>query len=74
MCAINTDTAATRSAWVTIDAGLNDGTGAYVYRHHSDPAVVRSCTRVEARNGRAISVSLPPAGFAVSCPEQARRR
>jgi hypothetical protein len=69
VCALNTDTVAARTAWVTIDAGLNDAAGAYVYRHHPDPGIAGTSTAVAARNGRAISVGLPPAGFAVLCPE-----
>jgi glycosidase len=65
VCAVNTDTAAERTVWVTVDAELNDTTKAYVYRHSSDPRTVDTTTPVEARNGRAISVRLPPAGFAV---------
>ncbi len=69
VCAFNTDTVAARRAWVTIDAGLNDATAAYTYRYHSDPGIVGTSTAVAARNGRAIDVGLPPAGFAVLCPE-----
>jgi glycosidase len=69
VCAFNTDTTAARTAWVTIDAGLNDVTRAYVYRHHPDAGVLGTATSVEARNGRAVTVSLPPAGFAVLCAD-----
>jgi glycosidase len=68
VCAFNTDTAGSRTAWVTVDAGLNDAVTAYGYDYSSDPAAVGTTTPVEARNGRAIEVRLPPAGFAVLSP------
>jgi hypothetical protein len=36
VCAINTDTAASRSAWVTIDADLHRISDTYVYSYSSD--------------------------------------
>jgi glycosidase len=70
VCAVNTDTAAERTAWVTVDARLNDTTAAFVYRHHRDPAVVGTASPVEARNGRAVSVRIPPAGFVALSPDR----
>jgi glycosidase len=69
VCAINTDTAANRSAWVTIDSDLHGIGDTYVYSYSSDPAAVGTTTAVEARNGRAIRVSLPPGGVAVVAPQ-----
>ena len=68
VCAFNNDPVAARTAWVTVDAGLNGGVAAYGYDHCSDPGAVGTTTRVESRNGRAIEVTLPAAGFAVLSP------
>ena len=65
VCAFNTDPVAARTAWVTVDAGLNRAVAVYGYDHSSDPGAVGTTTPVESRNGRAIRVELPPAGFAV---------
>ncbi|MET0764623.1 MAG: alpha-amylase family glycosyl hydrolase [Blastococcus sp.] len=65
VCAFNTDPVAARTAWVTVDAGLNRAVTFYGYDHSSDPAAVGTTTPVESRNGRAIRVELPPAGFVV---------
>ena len=69
VCAVNTDTTQERTAGVRVDARHNAGAGAFVSRHPRDPAVVGTTTRVEPRNGRAVSVRLPPAGFAVLVPD-----
>jgi glycosidase len=68
VCAFNNDPVAARTAWVTVDAGLNGGVAAYGYDHCSDPRAVGTTTPVESRNGRAIEVTLPAAGFAVLSP------
>jgi hypothetical protein len=68
VCAFNNDPGASRTVWVTVDAGLNDAVAAYGYDHSSEPGAIGTTTPVEPRNGRAIEVRLPPAGFAVLSP------
>jgi len=66
VCAVNTDPASWRTAWVTLDAGLHAVGDRYAYRHRSDglPGTVE----VAPRNGLAIEVTVPPAGVAVLVP------
>jgi len=68
VCAINTDVASARTAWVTIDARLNAIEGKFQYAYSTDPAQVGSPVSVEGRNGSAIRVSVPPAGFVIMTP------
>jgi glycosidase len=60
LCAINTDPVGERTAWVTVDAGLHP-VGESLTRLYGSAAA----SAVEARNGRAVRVTLPPAGVAV---------
>jgi hypothetical protein len=68
VCAINTDLTATRTAWVTIDARLHTVGAKFKCTYSTDPTHVGSPTSVEGRNGLAISVSVPPAGFIIMTP------
>jgi len=61
LCAINTDPALERAAWVTVDAGLHAVGESLALLHGHGPATVP----IEARNGCAVRVTLPPAGVAV---------
>jgi glycosidase len=63
--AVNNDPAAARTAWVTVDARLQAARPAFTYRHSSDAAAIGRPARVEARNGRAVEVTVPPAGVVV---------
>jgi hypothetical protein len=67
LLAINTDAANPRSAWVTVDrslhSDLNGPAGQLTCLYSTDPAQINTTTPVEARNGRAILVTVPPAGF-----------
>jgi len=68
VCAVNTDTAAERSAWVTVDAAIHAGTPAFRYLFASDTpesGLAGRSAPVESRNGRAVFVTVPPAGFVV---------
>ncbi|HEY5853554.1 MAG TPA: alpha-amylase family glycosyl hydrolase [Aldersonia sp.] len=71
VCALNTDIRRPTTAWVTVDADLHAVGEGYVYRYSTDPAAVGTATPVQARNGRAIRLTLPAAGFAVLTPEAA---
>ena len=63
VCAINTDPAAPREAWVTMDSGLHRA-GDRLQELHSVPTGIDAGLTVEPRNGSAVWVSLPPGGFA----------
>lgn len=68
VCAFNTDLVATRSVWVTIDAGLHSAGDKFRYVYSTDQNQQGSETAIEARNGRAISISVPAAGFVIMAP------
>jgi glycosidase len=61
LCAINTDPVLERTAWVTVDAALHEPGESLALRYGSASASVA----VEARNGCAVEITLPPAGVAV---------
>ena len=64
LCAINTDPAQERTAWVTVDAELQQAGESLALLYGSSPGQAGAVT-VEARNGRAVAITLPPAGVAV---------
>jgi glycosidase len=61
--AINTDPHSIRTAWVTIDDGLHRVGDTLTCLYSTDPAEIGGSTRVEARNGKSVLLTLPPAGF-----------
>ena len=67
LLAINTDADQPRSAWVTLDAALhNDVTGAQATMtclYSTDPSQIGGTAAIEKRNGRAVRITVPPAGF-----------
>jgi hypothetical protein len=63
--AMNTDPDSARSAWVTVDAQMQGSRGAMRYSYSTDPSSIGKPARIEARNGRAMEVTLPAAGFVV---------
>jgi glycosidase len=65
LCALNTDPNNVSSAFVTIDDRLHE-TGSTLECVYSTAAGEMGKTvRVEARNGKAVKLSVPPAGFAI---------
>ncbi len=65
LCAINTDAANARTAWVTIDDGLH-GTGDDLRCLYStDAAEIGRTVRIEPRNGKAVQLTVPAAGFVI---------
>lgn len=62
--AINTDADSERSAWVTIDAGLHREGESLACLYPADGTVAPAVS-VEARNGKAVRLTLPAAGFAI---------
>jgi len=63
--AINTDTAAARTAWVTIDSGLHAENAALTCLYSTDAAQIGQAVKVEARNGKAVRLTVPASGFVV---------
>jgi hypothetical protein len=68
MCAFNTNLAATRTVWVTMDAGLHSVGDKFQCVYSTDQNQQGSETGAEARNGLAIKVSVPAAGFVIMAP------
>jgi hypothetical protein len=61
--AINTDVTRELSAWVTIDDGLNGVGDVFSCIYPSAPLLAEAV--VESRNGKAMLIRVPPAGFVV---------
>jgi glycosidase len=68
VCALNTDLAATRTAWVTIDSRLNTVGSKFKYAYSTDQAKLGASVSAEARNGMAVQITVPPAGFVILMP------
>jgi len=65
LLAINTDAHSPRSAWVTIDDGLHRAGDALQCAYSTDDVEIGRTVAVEARNGKAVHLRLPAAGFVV---------
>jgi glycosidase len=65
LLAVNTDPDHASRAWVTIDDALHTTGSTLAYRYSTDPAQIGQTATVESRNGKAVQVSVPPAGFVV---------
>ncbi len=63
LLAINTDADNERAVWVTIDAVLHETEASLSCLYSSDPAQIGASTSIEARNGRAVRISVPAGGF-----------
>jgi hypothetical protein len=65
LLAVNTDFDAPRTAWVTIDAGLHAVGSHLTCMYSTDHTQIGRMFNIEERNGRAVKVTLAPAGFAI---------
>jgi glycosidase len=65
LLAINTDHASPRTAWVTIDDYLHAAGDQLTCLYSTDPQQIGRSVTVEARNGKAISIPVPSAGFVI---------
>jgi glycosidase len=65
LCAINTDPDNAQSAWVTIDDSLHQTGDKLTCLYSSDAGQIGQTVTVEARNGKAVNISVPKGGFAV---------
>ena len=63
LLAINTDPEAPRSAWVTIDDGLHRPGATLRCLYSTDSAQIGTVVEVEPRNGKAVLLTVPAAGF-----------
>ena len=65
LCAINTDPDNETRAFVTIDNDLHRAGSTLTCLYSTDGAELKQKLTVEARNGKAVSLKVPPAGFVV---------
>jgi glycosidase len=62
--AINTDAEKPRTAWVTIDNRIHDGRPGFLSCLYSpDAAQIATQVNIEARNGKAVQLTVPAGGF-----------
>jgi glycosidase len=65
LLAINTDPDDPARAWVTIDDRLHAAGATLACLYSTDPAQIGQTAIVEARHGKAVQLTVPPAGFVV---------
>jgi glycosidase len=65
LLAINTNFDAPTTAWVTIDDALHPVGSVLTCAYSSDAGQLGEQVPVEARNGKAVQIRVPPAGFVV---------
>jgi glycosidase len=65
VCAINTDYDRPSTDWVTVDARLHPPGSTLVCQHSTDRAQIGESLTVEPRNGSAVHLTVPAAGFVV---------
>jgi glycosidase len=65
LCAVNTDPAKALDMWVTVDHNLNPPGNQMKCLFSTEPAQLGSSVAIETRNGSAIRITVPPAGFVI---------
>ncbi|MFN0086713.1 MAG: alpha-amylase family glycosyl hydrolase [Blastocatellia bacterium] len=65
LLAINTDPDEPRTAWVTIEDELHAVNQPLTCLYSTDPAMIGQSVPVEARNGKAVRLTVPAAGFVI---------
>ena len=65
LCAINTDPDRSRTAFVTIDDRLHAAGSRLTCVYSTDPNEIDRTLDVESRNGKAVKLSVPAAGFVI---------
>ncbi len=65
LCAMNTDASRPLTVWATVEGHTTPVGKAMTCLLSTDPTQQGSTTMVEARNGRAIRITVPPAGFVI---------
>lgn len=63
LLAINTDADKAKSAWVTIDNNIHEKGKTLSCIYATDEALIDNEITVEARNGKSVYLTVPPAGF-----------
>lgn len=65
LLALNTDSYNARSAWVTVDDGLNREGNILKCLYSTDKKQVGQGLQIERKNGKAVFLNVPPAGFVI---------
>ena len=65
LLAVNTDPFEPRTAWVTVDDGLHAAGATLTCRYSTDAGAIGQTVPVEARNGKAVLLTVSAAGFVV---------
>jgi glycosidase len=65
LCAINTDASKPLTVWATVDQALNPPSSQMTCLLSTDPAQKGKKVTVDSKNGSAIPITVPPAGFVV---------
>ncbi len=65
LLAINTDYDQARTAWVTIDDGLHEAGQKLSCLYSTDFNQIGQAVETESRNGRAVEITVPAAGFVI---------
>lgn len=65
LCAINTDPDRATTAFATIDDGLHAAGSRLACMYSTTSSEIGETIPVEARNGKAVLLTVPPAGFVV---------
>lgn len=65
LLAINTDSYNSRGAWVTIDDSLHDECSTLKCIYSTDKGQVDQGLKIDRKNGKAVFLTVPPAGFVI---------
>jgi len=65
LLAINTDFDRASAVWVTIDAGIHASGSRLTCTYSTSAREIGEQLMVEARNGRAVQLTVPAAGFVI---------
>lgn len=65
LCALNTDYDQPSTAWVTLDAGLHRAGDLLTCLYSTDARQIGTTIPVDERNGRAVHLTVPAAGFVI---------
>lgn len=65
LLALNTDSYNARSAWVTVDDSLHEEGSPLKCIYSTDKGQVGQVLKIERRNGKAVFLNVPPAGFVI---------
>ena len=65
LCAVNTDPDRAATTWVTIENSLHNTGDSLTCVFSTDQTMLNKTIMVQARNGKAVQLTVPPAGFVV---------